>query len=135
MILDKFKLDGKVALVTGASSGLGQAIAIGLAEAVADVACHARSADKAAGTIASIEKLGRRGEAVEGDMADAAAPESVVEPTLTQDIPSIEVEPVTTPPARLSFNHTGGLPVPPGMFALYAYCMLQPCVPVTDICT
>ena len=33
MILDKFKLDGKVALVTGASSGLGKAIALALAEA------------------------------------------------------------------------------------------------------
>ena len=82
MILDKFKLDGKVALVTGASSGLGQAIAIGLAEAGADVACHARSADKAQDTISSIEKLGRRAEAVEGDMAETATPVSVVEQTL-----------------------------------------------------
>ena len=38
MILDKFKLDGKVAIVTGAGRGLGQGIAIGLAEAGADVA-------------------------------------------------------------------------------------------------
>jgi len=82
MILDKFKLDGKVALVTGASSGLGQAIAIGLAEAGADVACHARSVDKAADTIALIEKGGHRAEAVEGDMAESAAPESVVAQTL-----------------------------------------------------
>lgn len=82
MILDKFKLDGKVALVTGASSGLGQAIAIGLAEAGAHVACHARSVDKAQDTIASIEKLGRRAEAVEGDMAETAAPASIVEQTL-----------------------------------------------------
>ena len=82
MILDKFKLDGKVALVTGASSGLGQAIAIGLAEAGADVACHARSADKAKDTIVSIQKLGRRGEAVEGDMAVTATPVCLVEQTL-----------------------------------------------------
>jgi 2-deoxy-D-gluconate 3-dehydrogenase len=38
MILDSFKLDGKVALVTGASRGLGQAMALGLAEAGADIA-------------------------------------------------------------------------------------------------
>ena len=82
MILDKFKLDGKVALVTGASSGLGQAIAIGLAEAGAHVACHARSAGKAQDTIASIVKLGRRAEAVEGDMAETETPASVVEQTL-----------------------------------------------------
>ncbi|PYT02027.1 MAG: 2-deoxy-D-gluconate 3-dehydrogenase [Acidobacteria bacterium] len=80
--MDKFKLDGKVALVTGASSGLGQAIAIGLAEAGADVACHARSADKAKDTIVSIQKLGRRGEAVEGDMAVTATPVCLVEQTL-----------------------------------------------------
>jgi 2-deoxy-D-gluconate 3-dehydrogenase len=82
MILDKFKLDGKVALVTGASSGLGQAIAIGLAEAGAHVACHARSAGKAQDTIASIVKLGRRAEAVEGDMAETETPASVVAQTL-----------------------------------------------------
>jgi len=37
MILDKFKLDGKVAIVTGASTGLGQGMAIALAEAGADI--------------------------------------------------------------------------------------------------
>jgi 2-deoxy-D-gluconate 3-dehydrogenase len=37
MILDEFRLTGKVALVTGCNTGLGQGIAIGLAEAVADI--------------------------------------------------------------------------------------------------
>jgi 2-dehydro-3-deoxy-D-gluconate 5-dehydrogenase len=39
-ILDQFRLDGKVALVTGSASGLGAAIAIALAEAGASVGCH-----------------------------------------------------------------------------------------------
>lgn len=82
MILDKFKLDGKVALVTGASSGLGQAIAIALAEAGADVACHARSSGKADETIAKITALGRRAMTVTGDMADKDAPALIVEGTI-----------------------------------------------------
>ena len=78
MILDQFKLDGKVALVTGSSSGLGQAIAIGLAEAGADVACHARSEGNAAETCTAIEKLGRRAAEVTGDMSEKESPSRVV---------------------------------------------------------
>jgi len=57
-ILDRFKLDGKKALVTGAASGLGAAIAIALAEAGATVACHGnrRRADAIADQIRSIGK-------------------------------------------------------------------------------
>jgi 2-deoxy-D-gluconate 3-dehydrogenase len=58
MILDAFKLDGKVALVTGAAQGLGQALALGLAEAGADVAAlDVRPCDQ---TLQQIERLGRR---------------------------------------------------------------------------
>ncbi|MEP6703300.1 MAG: 2-dehydro-3-deoxy-D-gluconate 5-dehydrogenase KduD [Acidobacteriota bacterium] len=81
-MLDKFKLDGKVALVTGASSGLGQAIAIALAEAGADVACHARSNGRADETCAAIEKLGRRVVTVAGDMADKDTPAQLVTQTI-----------------------------------------------------
>lgn len=59
-VLDKFKLDGKNALVTGASRGLGRAMAVALAEAGADVAITARSEDALAQTAALIEKAGRR---------------------------------------------------------------------------
>ena len=48
MTLELFRLDGRVALVTGGDKGLGQAMAIGLAQAGADVAIVSRSGDNAA---------------------------------------------------------------------------------------
>lgn len=58
-VLDSFRLDGKVALVTGASRGLGQAIAIGLAEAGADIAGLDRTTD-CNDTCEQVQALGRR---------------------------------------------------------------------------
>jgi 2-deoxy-D-gluconate 3-dehydrogenase len=69
--LDAFRLDGCVALVTGASAGLGAAMAIALAEAGADVAVHGNSRSPAA-TCAHIEGLGRRALSVVGDLGDRA---------------------------------------------------------------
>lgn len=77
-ILDKFKLDGKVALVTGASVGLGQAMAIALAEAGADIACHCHFNGEAEETCAAIEKLGRKTFSVSGDMSDKDAPRRII---------------------------------------------------------
>jgi NAD(P)-dependent dehydrogenase (short-subunit alcohol dehydrogenase family) len=57
---DRFRLDGKVAIVTGASSGLGVDFALGLAEAGADVAVCARRAERLDAVRESVEALGRR---------------------------------------------------------------------------
>ncbi|HEX7405744.1 MAG TPA: SDR family oxidoreductase [Candidatus Nanopelagicaceae bacterium] len=59
-ILDRFRLDGKVAVVTGTSSGLGVAFATALAEAGADLVLGARRLDRLNDTGAIVESLGRR---------------------------------------------------------------------------
>lgn len=73
-------LSGKVALVTGASRGIGRAIALALAEAGADVAVNYRAqAGAAAAVVAGIAAMGRRGVAVGADVSDAAAVAAMME--------------------------------------------------------
>src|SRR5687768_10552904 len=79
MILDKFKLDGKTALVTGALVGLGAAMAVALAEAGADVACHGHLSGDSDSTSEKITALGRRSFSVSGDMSDREVPRRLVE--------------------------------------------------------
>ena len=73
MILDSFRLDGKVALVTGSSRGLGQGAAIALAEAGADIALLDRS--DAAETAERIRALGRRVHMMRCDFVSATPDE------------------------------------------------------------
>jgi 2-dehydro-3-deoxy-D-gluconate 5-dehydrogenase len=69
--LEAFTLNGCVALVTGASAGLGAEMAVALAEAGADVAAHGNTRSPSH-TCARIEALGRRAAAVTGDLGDRA---------------------------------------------------------------
>jgi NAD(P)-dependent dehydrogenase (short-subunit alcohol dehydrogenase family) len=77
--LDLFRLDGRVAIVTGASSGLGVAFAQGLAEAGADVVLGARRAERLAETARLVEAAGRRAVTVPTDVCDPIACTSLVE--------------------------------------------------------
>jgi 2-deoxy-D-gluconate 3-dehydrogenase len=81
MVLDSFKLDGKVALVTGASAGLGAAIAVALAEAGADVAAQGNSRAPDA-TCQLIERAGHRALPLLGNLADKAVANQLVTQTL-----------------------------------------------------
>jgi len=67
-VLDLFRLDGKVAVVTGAGKGIGRGIAKALAEAGADVVVSSRSKSDLDSLVAEIEQLGRRALAVPADV-------------------------------------------------------------------
>jgi NAD(P)-dependent dehydrogenase (short-subunit alcohol dehydrogenase family) len=89
-LLDLFRLDGKVAIVTGASSGLGVAFAEGLAEAGADVAICARRVDRLEDTKKRVEDLGRRCVAVQADVSDPDDCQRVVDQTV-QELGKVDV--------------------------------------------
>ena len=79
------KLKGKAALVTGASRGIGKAIALALAKEGADVAVNcASSVEKAEQVAREIKKLGRNAIVIKADVADKMAVESMVQETVKQ---------------------------------------------------
>lgn len=83
-ILDKFRLDGRVVVVTGASSGLGVAFAKAAAEAGADVVLAARRVDKLAQTAKLIDSVGGRSITVATDVVDPDQCTAMVEAAMTE---------------------------------------------------
>ena len=77
-VLESFSLAGKRAIVTGASRGLGRAMATALAEAGADVVCASSTRDGAAQTAAAIRALGRQAWTAHADLADRAQVERMI---------------------------------------------------------
>lgn len=83
-ILDRFRLDDRVAVVTGASSGLGVAFARAFAEAGADVVLAARRPDRLQQTAAMVRAAGRSALCVPTDIADPAQVQHMVEAAMAQ---------------------------------------------------
>lgn len=77
MILDRFKISGKTAVVTGAGRGLGAASALALAEAGANVLISARTAEQLGEVAGQIEKTGRKAIVVPADLSDLDAAEAL----------------------------------------------------------
>jgi 2-deoxy-D-gluconate 3-dehydrogenase len=78
---DPFRLDGKVALVTGSATGIGAAIAVALARAGADVMCHGKD-DHGEAIVEQVRRLGRRSFGVQADLADRVAQALPIEETM-----------------------------------------------------
>lgn len=76
----KFNLENKVAIVTGASGGIGKEIAVGLAEAGADIVCVARR--NCADTIREIEQLSRKAIYISADLTELKSIEDIVNTTM-----------------------------------------------------
>jgi 2-dehydro-3-deoxy-D-gluconate 5-dehydrogenase len=89
-LLDQFQVLRRTALVTGASAGIGAAIAIALAEAGADVICHGHT-HPAEQTCEAIAKLGRRAFALQADLRQPDAAVSLFERARQYAIPDILV--------------------------------------------
>jgi NAD(P)-dependent dehydrogenase (short-subunit alcohol dehydrogenase family) len=79
-----FRLDGKVVIVTGASSGLGVSFAQGFAEAGADVVLGARRVEKMTGTAALVEQAGRRVHTRKTDVADPDQCQQLVDAAMAE---------------------------------------------------
>jgi NAD(P)-dependent dehydrogenase (short-subunit alcohol dehydrogenase family) len=84
MVFDRFTLEGKVAIVTGAGRGLGQTMALFLAQAGAAVVAVARTEREIQKTADAIGKFGKKGLAVPVDVTDSTAVDQLVERVATE---------------------------------------------------
>lgn len=98
-ILDRFRLDGKAALVTGSSHGIGRAIALAFAEAGADVVVSGRTPEDVEAVAAEVEALGRRALAIPADVMDDDALTGLVDRAVA-DLGRLDV----------AVNNAGGTP-------------------------
>ncbi|HEY1510954.1 MAG TPA: glucose 1-dehydrogenase [Solirubrobacteraceae bacterium] len=83
-VLNRFRLDGRVAIVTGASSGLGVTIATALAEAGAQLVIAARRVDRLEDTRALVEEFGVRAVTVKADVSDPDDCDRLVEVAMAE---------------------------------------------------
>src|SRR5438067_741349 len=84
MVLERFQLEGKVAVVTGAGRGLGRQMALALADAGADVVCAARTKEQIERTAADIEALGRRAAVQPTDVRDSRQCDAMIQRAVDQ---------------------------------------------------
>ena len=83
-MLERFSLEGKVAVVTGAGRGLGRQMALAMARAGADVVCAARTSEQIEGAAAEIRELGRRAITVPTDVRSATDINAMVERCISE---------------------------------------------------
>lgn len=83
-IFDRFRLDGQVAIVTGAGRGIGAAIAKTFAEAGADVVLAARTVEQLETTAAAVRALGRKALIVQTDVMDEAQLQNLADQTMAE---------------------------------------------------
>lgn len=84
MLLDRFRMDDRVAIVTAAGRGIGAASALALAECGADVVIAARTVEQLEDVAAQVAKLGRRAVVVPADLSDLGAVTGLVDTAMAE---------------------------------------------------